>query len=200
LDALARLGYRKTALFGLCSGAYHAFHAAIADARVGHLVLVNFPMFQWPAGERIENFSFVHDTPQRIVGTLKKAESWRKLLTGQVDVAGRLALQAHWVAAKLKKLGARTARRIGLQPPLSFAQSAAETLARRTRTLILMAPDESGIALLADEFGPDRSPPGFATRIMPDLNHSLTTQAIRRLVADAVLVFLATEPPRAGIE
>ena len=153
LDALARLGYQRFAVLGGCSGAYHAFHAGVADARVGALLLVNFPMFQWPAGEKIENFSFVWDTPQRIAGTLKKAASWRKLLTGQVDIAGRLALQARWWGAKASKLSARAARLVGWRLRLSFAQSAAQTLARRTRTLMLMAPGEAEIAVLADEFG-----------------------------------------------
>ncbi|WP_428395195.1 alpha/beta fold hydrolase [Lichenicoccus sp.] len=45
LDALAALGYRRFALHGLCSGAYHAFKAALAEPRITTLLLVNLPWF-----------------------------------------------------------------------------------------------------------------------------------------------------------
>ncbi len=194
LDALARLGYHRFAVLGVCSGAYHAFHAGVADDRIGTLLLVNFPMFQWPTRERIENFSFVLDTPQRIVGTLGKLESWRKLLTGQVDIAGRLALQLRWWTKKAGKLAGRAGRRIGLRPRLSFAQSAVQTLARRSRTLLLMTPGEGGIALLADELGANGTTPGVTTLIVPDIDHSLTTKAIRGRAFGLMLDFLAAKP------
>jgi pimeloyl-ACP methyl ester carboxylesterase len=44
-DALARLGYRRFAVHGLCSGAYHAFHAGLADPRISALLLINLPWF-----------------------------------------------------------------------------------------------------------------------------------------------------------
>ena len=45
LDALTELGYDRFALHGLCSGAYHAFQAAVADPRIDRLLLVNLPWF-----------------------------------------------------------------------------------------------------------------------------------------------------------
>ena len=43
VDALARLGYRRFVAYGLCSGAYHALHAALADSRFAAAVSVNLP-------------------------------------------------------------------------------------------------------------------------------------------------------------
>ena len=46
VDALQRLGYRRFAFNGLCSGAYHAYQGALADGRVSALLLVNLPWFK----------------------------------------------------------------------------------------------------------------------------------------------------------
>jgi alpha-beta hydrolase superfamily lysophospholipase len=45
-DAMQRFGYRRFALNGLCSGAYHAYQGALADDRVVALLLVNLPWFK----------------------------------------------------------------------------------------------------------------------------------------------------------
>ena len=39
------MGYRRFAVNGLCSGAYHAFHAALADQRISALLPINLPLF-----------------------------------------------------------------------------------------------------------------------------------------------------------
>jgi alpha-beta hydrolase superfamily lysophospholipase len=44
-DILEPIGYRRFAAYGLCSGAYHAFHASLADRRVVALLLINLPWF-----------------------------------------------------------------------------------------------------------------------------------------------------------
>ncbi len=45
LDELERQGFRRFALNGLCSGAYHAWQGALAETRVSDLLLVNLPCF-----------------------------------------------------------------------------------------------------------------------------------------------------------
>jgi pimeloyl-ACP methyl ester carboxylesterase len=45
LDALEMLRFKRFALHGLCSGAYHAVHGACADPRVTMLLAVNLPWF-----------------------------------------------------------------------------------------------------------------------------------------------------------
>ena len=50
IDVLEGLGFRRFVVQGLCAGAYHAFHAALADPRIGTLLLVNMPLFRWQTG------------------------------------------------------------------------------------------------------------------------------------------------------
>ena len=45
LNALEQRGYARFAAHGLCSGAYHAYHAGVADPRIETLLLVNLPWF-----------------------------------------------------------------------------------------------------------------------------------------------------------
>ncbi len=45
IDALELMGYRQFAVNGLCSGAYHAFRAALEDERIGTLLPINLPWF-----------------------------------------------------------------------------------------------------------------------------------------------------------
>ena len=45
IDLLVQMGYRRFAVNGLCSGAYHAFHAALADQRISALLPINLPLF-----------------------------------------------------------------------------------------------------------------------------------------------------------
>jgi pimeloyl-ACP methyl ester carboxylesterase len=45
IDLVRGLGFGMVALHGLCSGAYHAVQAAVADARVSILLCVNLPWF-----------------------------------------------------------------------------------------------------------------------------------------------------------
>ena len=47
VDLLEQHGYHEIAVHGLCSGAYHAFHAALSEPRIDTLLLVNFPVFLW---------------------------------------------------------------------------------------------------------------------------------------------------------
>lgn len=45
IEALALLGYRRFALSGLCSGAYHAYQGGLTDPRIEALLLINLPWF-----------------------------------------------------------------------------------------------------------------------------------------------------------
>jgi pimeloyl-ACP methyl ester carboxylesterase len=45
IDFLEQMGYRRFAVNGLCSGAYHAFHAALVDQRINALLPINLPLF-----------------------------------------------------------------------------------------------------------------------------------------------------------
>jgi pimeloyl-ACP methyl ester carboxylesterase len=89
-DALASLGYGRFAVHGLCSGAFHAFHAALADRRVAGLLLVNLPWFTL-RHERAAHDSFA----RRAMAELSRRRVARFLLFAAGD-AGIAALEKHF--------------------------------------------------------------------------------------------------------
>jgi pimeloyl-ACP methyl ester carboxylesterase len=92
LDALEALGFDRFALHGLCSGAYHAVHAACADPRITQLYAINLP---W--------FSLRHERPgpdslaQTCLNRLAARDTASLYLFGEND-AGLKAFERHFGA------------------------------------------------------------------------------------------------------
>jgi alpha-beta hydrolase superfamily lysophospholipase len=79
LDTLAETGVaRSFALAGLCSGAYWAFHAALADERVAAAFMLNPRTLFWDASQ---------ETVRNIRRGLLKPSSWRMIMQGHVSLA-----------------------------------------------------------------------------------------------------------------
>ncbi len=85
IDVLQTLGFRQFVVQGLCSGAYHAFHAALAEPRIGTLLLVNMPLFRWRAGWTIGSLYGMMASPGHYLRQLGHAGIWRRLVLGDVD-------------------------------------------------------------------------------------------------------------------
>jgi pimeloyl-ACP methyl ester carboxylesterase len=69
IDWLEKRGIRDLTVFGSCSGAYQAFHAAISDRRIKRIALVNQLCFVWGPAYAVQ------------------LETWRR--TKAADVAAR---------------------------------------------------------------------------------------------------------------
>ncbi len=92
LDLLAGFGYRRFALFGLCSGAFHALEAAAADERVEALVAVNLPLFSVGIDK-----PGPHSQARRVMAALERRGARVLLLYGRGD-AGLSRLESHFDA------------------------------------------------------------------------------------------------------
>ncbi|HEX3995303.1 MAG TPA: alpha/beta fold hydrolase [Acetobacteraceae bacterium] len=90
VTALQAAGYRRFAVNGLCSGAYHAFQAAVSDERIDAQLLVNLP---W--------FSLRYDRPgpasvaRNAMRTLSQRQVSSLMLFAERD-AGLTALNTHF--------------------------------------------------------------------------------------------------------
>jgi dienelactone hydrolase len=200
-DALQQLGYRRLAIQGLCSGAYHAFQAAAADPRIGMALLINPPLLQWKTGFPVE---FVGLSSRRPVSALRifgSKDGWKRLLLGQVGFRRWLAWPGVWIDREAAALQRHLARRWAAgRMPMSFVQRNIECMARRTRTLFLFAEGDFGIQEMIQEFGPKPIIPGAIIRIRPGLDHSLTSAEARRIATEDMIAFLKQDwpnPPRA---
>jgi pimeloyl-ACP methyl ester carboxylesterase len=193
IDALAARGYRRFALQGLCSGAYHAFQAAIADPRVGVLLLVNLPLFEWKMGAPVEYMSHIVESPAHFLQKIGRADLWAQFLRGELDLPNRLTTLGLGLVEKARSTFWRFTERLGFKPRPSPGRDGAQRLSHRARTLFLFAEGDAGIASLAREFGANTAPQGGALQIVPGLDHALTGRAMQAIAARHLITFLKQE-------
>ena len=79
IDILEQLGFRRFAMHGLCSGAYHALHATLADRQISQQVLVSLPLFQWWTGDAIELLDWATESRIELLLRLLR-KTYRSLL------------------------------------------------------------------------------------------------------------------------
>ena len=187
-DALAELGYSCLALSGVCSGAYHAFRAAAADERVATLLLVNLPTLDWQAGADIASFRLYDVSIGMRARRAWSIKVWWRLLKGELHIQ-------HQILALGGKAAKRVLGRFSKARPAVQAASAARTammaISRRTRTLILMSPNELGLMAMAQEFGPNWKLPGVALHVLPSIDHAVTDPVMRSQLTSMMIDFLS---------
>jgi len=197
LDALEAIGYRRFAVQGLCAGAYHGFHAALADPRIGTLLLVNMPLFQFANDGSLAFLNQAMQSPADVLKRLRGLEGWKRVallaLRGELDIKLRMHMQAAWLVGRAGSL-LRQARSLAGLKHASFAQVSMERLATRANTLFLLAEGDAGVSALVNEFGPTPKPPGATVQIIRGLDHALSSAAMRQLVAHQMVAFLRSTP------
>ena len=191
IDALTILGYRQFAVQGLCSGAYHAFRAALADERITDLITVNLPLFQWRTGDSVEFLSYVGASPLAQLPKLANLDSLKRLLRSDpLALYSRIAMQSTWFSGILKAFTRFSTRLFGPGLAFTFAQRSMRDLGKRGRVLLFFAEGDQGLACFEKEFSVKRPPAGVSVMIIPGMDHSLTAHEMRRTVIDAMVRFL----------
>ncbi len=201
LDCLERRGYRRLALAGLSSGAYHALHGALADSRVAGLVLLNLTAFRWRSGQSIADAMAESRPPTRFyLETVRSGVAWRRLLQGQVNVSGVARTLARRALHRLALRGARLAELAGVRTAGGYPRRVMRELSRRgVRVLVASGLQDSGLELLEENFGARAAGlaalPGFTVQIVPGIDHGLTRSGMRATVATSVAGFLRATFP-----
>jgi len=191
IDALEQLGYRRFAIQGICSGAFHAFHAALADTRISALLLVNLPLFQWRAGFPVEHLHRPRQETRHLFAKLSKKYYWKRLLHGRLNLRGRLIEQLVWWEDKALLLRGALAGILGYaQPRQDFPTESMNYLSKRARTLFLLGEGDSSVPVVLRAFPSGKPPLGGAIRIVPDLGHALEERSMQILAAEHIIDFL----------
>lgn len=195
LDALEQQGFKRFAMLGLCSGAYHAFHAALVEPRLSRLLLVNMPLFQLPT-RNVLDFLENRGTSATVVGRkLFSIGSWKTLLSGRSDVRTLVRSVINHARRQIVARSQALGRRLGLIKEQSFAVQAMSKLTRQgTRALFLFSAGDEEIDAFAREFGPqgEKLAPYKGSRmlVLPRMDHDLTKAIGRRDAEQAVTEFL----------
>ncbi len=195
LDALEALGYRRFSMLGLCSGAYHAFHGALADQRLAGLLLVNMPLFVLPKANVLEFLEERGRSPMTYVRKLFHPGSWVTLLSGRTNIRTSVRALSTHIARQVRSKTQGLARRAGLLKEQSFAVQAMAALSQRgARVLFLFSPGETEIDAFAREFGANGEGlaafPGSAVTVLPRMDHDLTIATGRNDAKAVVAGFL----------
>ena len=98
---LERRTGRPVAIFGVCSGAYHALQAAFHDPAIHGLMLVNLPRFLWREGDPPDTERQSDLRPTRFyVRNLLSAQAWSRLVRGDFDAVNLARVLALRVARR----------------------------------------------------------------------------------------------------
>jgi pimeloyl-ACP methyl ester carboxylesterase len=191
LDALSTMGYHRFAIQGLCSGAYHAFRAALVDRRITDLITVNLPLFRWRTGDSVEFLSYVGASPLAQLPKLASVDSLKRLFhSDPLALYSRIAMQSTWFSGLLKTMTRLSTRLFGDRVSFTFAQRCMRDLRSHARVLLLYAEGDQGIVNFEKEFSVKRPPAGITVMTIPGMDHSLTNRDIRRVVIARMTAFL----------
>ena len=148
-------GVRDVTLAGLCSGAYHALRAAVADLPVSRILMVNPQNYFWRAGDTLKGLQRVEvvHNPGVYRERIFSLTAWKRMATGQVNVLriAKIYLQRPLLAAE--SISREIARRLNIRLPNDLGAELEQIVARGVRVVFVFSRDEPGIALLKLQAG-----------------------------------------------
>lgn len=198
LDWLERQGASSLMIAGTCSGAHHAFHAALRDERVSDLVMLNTLCFVWGPSYSLPLHAWKLSRP-------KEMASKQRIATGTDERAtvGQWAIDTSLPLVKRTVRGLMEALKTGLTPlarrsaaggdnDRNAVESWFRTLSRRgTRVTLVYGKDDPGRDELERHMGPNgrwaTALPGVSMHLIPDTDHALTSATARGRYSDIVL-------------
>jgi pimeloyl-ACP methyl ester carboxylesterase len=137
-------------LVGLCSGAYHSLRAAVAGLPVQRLLMINPLTYFWKEGMTLSDLqdAEVLRGPAIYRERMRSGKSWRKLLTGRVDLRpiARTLAQRAWLALDSERRDFARRLRVHLADDLGWELE--QLCARGVRVVFLFARGDPGVALL----------------------------------------------------
>jgi alpha-beta hydrolase superfamily lysophospholipase len=151
----ARYGIRDVTLAGFCSGAYHALRAAVAAVPVNRVLMVNPTTFFWKEGMTINEMQLAELVfmPRAYRTRLFSPTTWRRLLTGQIDVRYILKIYVQRFLLRLESTLRDGARYMRIRLPRDLGWELEEIGARGVRMVFVFAHGEPGIDLLKIQGG-----------------------------------------------
>ncbi len=192
LDWVAAREQGPLVLFGLCSGAYTAFHVAVEDPRIRAVILVNMQKIIWSAGMSLKVIQQGTLRSGYYLERLGQGMAWKRLVRGDVAVrriGGELVRRA--ARGLINSAQARLGRH-------AFGNTASAKVwrwfddlnKRRVTVLMLLGGHDPARDEVEIYFGPEGRRlhiyPAVDLKVIPGIDHSLSTVTMRRQVIDQV--------------
>lgn len=189
-------------MVGMCSGGFLAYHHAVADRRIRHVILVNVQKFVWVPGTSLAIAwrTLTTRPAQNYIRLAMQWQTWRRFLSGQVN--WRPIVQKLWsvlsrrighrVQALIRAFTRRFRPESEWNPhdriPLGFQRLSQ----RGTGVSVLYSEDDAGRDEFALYFGPASTGftqlAGARLTLIPNADHELTSAESRRVMYDEVLL------------
>lgn len=198
-DMLAARGLSDITLFGLCSGAHHAFHAALEDARVRGLVLVNPLSLAWDRGYALQIGAWQRQRARAAKAALKSARAERTEVGPDIAALAGIALPlarrfARGSLDALKSLSGKAATPAITSPVCKQFQTLA---ARGTRVAVVFGEKDEGLGDLKAALGPDGLTTlalmGVSRHLLEGADHLVSGRAAWNRVREVMFDVVAEE-------
>jgi pimeloyl-ACP methyl ester carboxylesterase len=186
-------------LFGLCSGAYLAFHAALEDARVVGQVLVSPYAFEWKEGDPVApTMRKPFRSTRFYTRALLDRRVWLRALRGDVElraVAGALLERIQTrIDVTLPSVTARLRGKVG--PKNEVERAFGAMCDRGVESLMVLSFDDGGVDMIAEYLGSDarkmRGRKNFSFRIVDGADHTFTTLASQNTLRELLTSYAVT--------
>ena len=200
VDLLKERGVTRVVLMGLCSGAYVAYHTAIADPRVAGVVLINPLTFHWTEGDSLEvrmrkSFGSTEQYKRRLF----KVETWKRIVKGDVGVAK--------ITAELtRRVGRRTTFEVrsllarlsgGIAEATDIERGFRRLCARGTSSLLVLGSEDGSRDVIEEHLGKDAAAmkvvKGFRMEVWTGTDHTFTPLRAQRRLIRFIMGHLVTE-------
>jgi alpha-beta hydrolase superfamily lysophospholipase len=201
--AMALLGEMRGAdrfvVIGLCSGAYLAYHAAIADERIVGQVLLSPFAFEWKEGDPVVPTTRQHFRSQRYyLRALLDWRVWRRAVRGELEIpaiARGLSESLKTKAATV--MPAVTAFLSARRRPQNEVEKAFRAVSDRgVQSLMVLSFEDSGVDMVARYLGTDarkmRGRKNFSFIVVDGADHTFMTLASQSKLRDILNTYVST--------
>jgi alpha-beta hydrolase superfamily lysophospholipase len=196
VDFLAARFRGPIIVLGMCSGAYHAFQAALDDHRIDGLILLNLQKFVWHGGESL---SVVQRTTFRTTGFyLRNAANpavWRRLCRGQVNIGGIAGALASRAVRHVAAVADPAIAAVRGETCVGMVRRQLDELARRSvEMLYLLSGNDPGLDEISEYFGMRgwllRRNPKVIFRTLTGADHTLSAHWARQRLQQMIAAYL----------
>jgi pimeloyl-ACP methyl ester carboxylesterase len=208
---LSRRGYQSIISFGICSGAYHALRAAVAEPAITGVVSVNILTFKRPTEKKLANalpdgkFENTGNSMAGYAHSIFDWNKWKAIFSGEKDLLRILYLISNYatVRARSRIIDLLHLDRLSTTPP-EQAETPLPIMraldAKSVKTVLLYGSYEPGLDLLASYFGRRGARlsryPSVRVAEYPDVDHSLFNPAcLRHVIGLCETVAREVSPP-----
>ncbi|ONG50987.1 hypothetical protein BKE38_16945 [Pseudoroseomonas deserti] len=202
LDLMQRLGFPSVVIAGNCAGGWTALHAALADARIKHAVVINLQRFIWTEGR-----TFAVPSRRQTVAE-RQTFQWRALIEARRNGASALDMLRAVTPNRYKMAWKRSVvrsmahagrvlppRLAGILGPGRVAGWLRALSTRGTGVSFVYSDQDTGLEELESHFGDGGKHlaglRGMALVLVPGADHTFSNRTMRRELLDRVDAIIA---------